>query len=139
MGGRTSRLKVVVGFLALLVLAALVGGCRRKEKQTPLPTLARSMKGYELYSWYKAGGWQFALVEGTNRIKTYDEIAVPDVSVEGIDALKDRLAQLSAGELVFWSAGRVPGTTLPPSRTIEAVVEFCEQHGIRLNVGEIEG
>ena len=137
--GRTAHLTVLGGFLVLLALAVVLGGCRREETQTPPPTLARSMKGYELYSWYKAGGWQFALVVGTNRVKTYDEIAARDVCVEGIEALTDEVARLPAGEQVFWSAGRVPGTTLPPAQTVDAVRTFCQQHGIQLEVSQAEG
>lgn len=92
------------------------------------------MKGYELYSWQMEGTWTFALVPGTNRIKTYDEIASSDTRVQGLEALRRELDQLASGEQVFWSEGRVPNTALPPDDVIEDVRAYCEQRGIRLEV-----
>jgi hypothetical protein len=42
-----------------------------------------SMKGYELYSWREksSGDWYFALLPGTNRLKTYDEITAPQTQL----------------------------------------------------------
>ena len=42
---------------------------------TPAP-LPRSMKGYELYSWYaqQEGEWYYTLITATNRLKTWEEI-----------------------------------------------------------------
>jgi hypothetical protein len=38
--------------------------------------LSRSLKGYELYSWYEGneGNWCYTLVTGTNHIKTLEEV-----------------------------------------------------------------
>ena len=80
-----------------------------------------------------------ALVVGTDRIKTYGEIAARDVRVEGIEALKDELARLPEGERVFWSDGRVPGTTLPPAQTIDEVRAFCGQNAILLEIADAGG
>jgi len=85
----------------------------------------RSMKGYELYSWQVQGEWYFALVIGTNRIKTYDEIASPKVRVRGLEALEGQLDQLPSGEQVFWSAQRVPNTGLPPHEMIDEIRTYC--------------
>ena len=92
----------------------------------------QSMKGYELYSWQVQGEWYFALVIGTNRIKTYDEIASPEVRVRGLEALEGQLDQLPSGEQVFWSAQRVPNTGLPPHEMIDEIRTYCRQHGIQL-------
>ena len=105
----------------------------------PATGSARSMKGFELYSWQAGeaaceGGWCFALVAGTNRIKTYEEITSSEVRVGGLDALKRELGQLASGEQVFWLEGRVPNTALPPDDVIEEVRGYCEQRGIRLHV-----
>jgi hypothetical protein len=93
-----------------------------------------SMKGYELYSWQVQGEWVFVLVVGTNRLKTYDEISAPEVGVKGLDAIKGELDLLPAGEYVFWTAGRVPNTVLPPSELVGEIVAYCTQRGIRLDV-----
>lgn len=134
MTSSSGRQRVVVALLSLIVSAVMMLGCQGDEAETPGSTLPHAMKGYELYSWYEGAGWQYALVVGTNRLKTYDEVAARAVRVEGIDALKDELSRLPEGEQVFWSAGRVPGTTHPPAQTVNAVRTFCDQNGIRLEV-----
>jgi hypothetical protein len=92
------------------------------------------MKGYELYSWQAQGDWRFALVLGTNRLKTYDEIASPGVRVQSLEALKGALDQLPRGEQVFWSAWRVSNTVLPPHEMVDEIKAYCEQRGIQLYV-----
>jgi len=37
----------------------------------------RQMKGYELYSWQNGSNWNFTLITGTNRTKSFDEIIAP--------------------------------------------------------------
>jgi len=118
---------------ALLLVTTLVG-CQSDGVDSPATRSVRSMKGFELYSWQAEGKWCFALVVGTNWIKTYEEIASPEVRVEGLDALKRKLDQLASGEQVFWSAGRVLNTVLPPDDVIGEVKAYCEQRGIRLAV-----
>jgi hypothetical protein len=94
----------------------------------------KSMKGYELYSWQAQGEWYFALVVGTNRIQTYEEISSPETRVKGLEALKRELDKLPDGEQVFWSAQRVPDATLPPDEIIDEIRAYCEQRGIQLEV-----
>jgi len=136
MASTNTRHRVVLALLTLLMPAAMLWGCQGDQIETPEPTLALSMKGYELYSWFGGPGWHYALVVGTDRIKTYDEIAARDVRVEGIEALKDELARLPEGERVFWSDERVPGTTLPPAQTVDEVRAFCDQNAILLEIAD---
>ncbi|MDY7075890.1 MAG: hypothetical protein SXV54_03095 [Chloroflexota bacterium] len=117
-----------------LLLATLLGGCQSNGVAPTVTRPARSMKGFELYSWQAEGKWRFALVVGTNRIKTFEEIASPDVCVEGLDALWESLDQLAGGEQVFWSGGRVPNTVLPPDDMLEQVRAYCAQRGIHLTI-----
>jgi len=92
-----------------------------------LPTqLPPSMKGYELYSWQVGEEWNFTLVTGTNRTKTFDEIITPEntvsadgfvkLSVVGVENLKKLLALLPAGEQIVWGGmdlgGQVPEGTV---------------------------
>jgi hypothetical protein len=73
-------------------------------------TLPRSMKGYELYSWHQDGQRRFKLITGTNRNKTQEEILANnntvspegwvDIRVIGLDAVKDLLSRIPAGEFV---------------------------------------
>ena len=120
--------------LALLaaIVAATLASCKPEPTETPEPALPRSMKGYELYSWYESTGWQFALVAGTNRLKTFAEVSSPRVRLASLEALKSELERLPSGEQVLWSLDLVPGTTLPPSDIVEEVHAFCRQRGIQL-------
>ena len=97
-------------------------------------TRLRSMKGYELYSWQVLGEWHFALVTGTNRMKTYDEIVSPEVSVRGLDSLQAELDQLPSGEQVFWLADRVSNVVLPPDEMMDEISTYCGQRGITLEI-----
>ena len=96
------------------------------------PTL--SMKGYELYSWRADNHWYFALVMGTNRVKTYEEIVAPSVRLENMEALLDELDLLPVGEQVFWLATRVPNTSLPPGDMVNAIVAHCSNIGVYLEI-----
>ena len=96
--------------------------------------LPKSMKGYELYSWQEDGDWRFALVAGTNRQKTYEEITEPGVVSLTTGALEFKLDSLPAGELVFWSADRVPKTLMPSHDIVEQVTGYCRQLGLQLQI-----
>ncbi len=92
------------------------------------------MKGYELYSWQGGGDWHFALLVGTNRLKTHNEVTSPDVRVQGTEALKRELSRLPNEERVFWSGQRVGGLTMPPDDIISEISTHCAQLGIQLEV-----
>lgn len=64
--------------------------------------LSYSMKGWELYSWPSMDTWNFALVPGTNRLKSYDEIMYSPYRVTGIATLKELLSCLPEGEEIIW-------------------------------------
>jgi hypothetical protein len=94
------------------------------------------MKGYELYSWQIDGEWYFSLLEGTNRLKTLQEVTADSVAVKGIESIKQKLARLSKGEQVFWTLRNIPGATLPPEGTVNEIKEFCAKSGIDIVVGD---
>jgi hypothetical protein len=96
------------------------------------------MKGYELYSWQTGDAWTFALVEGTNRLKSFEELLPPSGQVQGLEWLQRELERLPAGEPVFWSAGRVPGTTLPPQDVVRTIQAYCDQLGLGLQIAETQ-
>lgn len=132
---------VSIPSLSLLVLALLsVCACGAFEapiEPTGIPTLApraRSMKGYEMYSWQMRGVWYFSLVVGTDRFKTYDEISSPELRLHGLEALESELDELPRGEQVFWSAQRVPNTAWPPVTMIEEISAYCRERGIQLEI-----
>jgi hypothetical protein len=114
--------------------------------------LPRSMKGYELYSWFEGGQWHFTLVTGTNRNKTVEEITAAGdlvsasgwvrIHVIGAEAIKPVLCRLQQGEEIFWLAGPRAGETppgktafmLPPEETIDAIKKHATQCGLILVV-----
>lgn len=124
--------KQLVMLALFLSLVMTISGCQ-SDRVGPLETsTTKSMKGYELYSWQMQGDWYFALVIGTNRIKTYDEVSSPEVCVQGVEALEHELNQLPSGEQVFWSIQRVPNMTLPPNEVVDEIRTYCRQRGIQL-------
>lgn len=127
--------------------------------EPPLPTpsalpsaLPKSAKGYELYSWQNGSDWNFTLITGTNRTKSFEEIIAPEntlssdgfvkLSVTGIEEIKNVLSLLPAGEQVFWAGmdltGQVPsGTvylTFPAQSMINDLTRFCAQRKISLQL-----
>ena len=119
---------------------------------SPVEKLPHSLKGYELYSWPVNGLWHFALVTGTNRNKTLDEIISTEniVSAEGwvhvhmvgLDALITMLSRVPQNEYVSW-LGKLRSEqtlkdgvdfTLPASSIIDAVKQRAAESGINLMV-----
>jgi hypothetical protein len=121
----------------LFVVAVLaIGGCGSVFAQQSGNGLQRhSMKGYELYSWQARGQWYFSLVVGTNRQKTFQEIASPRWRIEGVAALKQKLDLVPKGEDLFWSARRMPKTKLPPRTIVDEILSYCRARGLNLRVG----
>lgn len=116
-----------------------------------LPTqLPSSMKGYELYSWQVGEEWNFTLVTGTNRSKTFDEIIAPvntvspdgfiKLSVSGVENLKKLLALLPSGEQIVWGGmdlgGQVPAGTVylafPSAEMLADMKTYCSGLGLTL-------
>ena len=101
-----------------------------------IPGASLAMKGYELYSWQSQGNWYFSLLEGTNRLKSIEEIMKPDARLIGIDGLKQALEYLPPGEQVFWIIREIPGLSMPPDSVVDEIRVFCDQFGLQL---EVEG
>ena len=104
---------------------------------------AQAMKGYELYSWKVKGRWHYALLAGTNRAKSYDEITSPASTRVGMAALQAELKKLQRGEEVFWMSAAhrdvakprakgAPVLELPSRQRINRVKAYCETRGIKL-------
>jgi len=113
---------------------------------TSMDKLPRSFKGYELYSWEEESQWHFALITGTDRTKTIEEITSNEdfisetgwvkIHVVGADAIKDVLSRLPDGESVFWCdelhIGQSTETDLqlPPEQIADAIEEYAKQCGL---------
>ncbi len=141
---------VIVAAAALL--SATCGGTSPTSPgSTALTPLPHSMKGYELYSWQSAGSWKFALITGTDRSKTIDEITTGQdtasditvrVSADGVDAVKQQLGRLPAKESISWigratrQQWQLPAGPfeLPPAPMLVAVTSYCRQLSLDLQV-----
>jgi len=103
-----------------------------------------SMKGYELYSWPAGQDWDFALMIGTNHLKTLDEIQSPAQTLHGVEAIKTALRGLPANEQVFWAGqgwlqqSQMPSGSIaiPPAPIRDEIMSFCSRLGIRLTVDQ---
>jgi hypothetical protein len=104
---------------------------------------AQAMKGYELYSWKVKGRWHYALLAGTNRAKSYDEITAQATARAGMAALQAELKKLPRGEDVFWMSAAhrdvvkprakgAPVLELPSRQRNNHVIAYCEKRGFKL-------
>lgn len=95
-----------------------------------------AFKGYELYSWEEPqGSWQYALLEGTNRLKAADEIADAAISE---DELRRELSDLPAGEVVTWcppdEVEMEPPFARPPDAVVESLVALARDQDVDLRL-----
>jgi hypothetical protein len=120
---------------SFIVTVLAIGGCGNVLAQQRGNGLPHSMKGYELYSWQARGQWYFSLVVGTNRQKTFAEIAAPRSRIKGLAELKRKLDLLPKGEDLIWSARRMPKTKLPPKTIVDEIIAYCRDRGLNLRVG----
>jgi hypothetical protein len=118
----------------------------------PLPY---TVKGYELYSWYKEpeGEWYFTLITGTNRLKTYGEITNRsfaengwvNITVDGVQPLKFLLDRIPGDTPVTWigpdwlervqaDKALVETISLPEREVIEEIDGYCQRLGVDLVV-----
>ena len=129
MTGRMSAALLVVPFL-------FIGGVAQD---------ARSMKGYELYSWKVGHKWHYSLLIGTNRNKSIDEIVKNKNIKIGDEALRAELKKLAKGQEVFWLSEAPRGSTRaatkhstgfkhPSRKRIERLMDYCNEIGIKLTL-----
>ena len=121
--------KFIAG-LALLSLATMAFAV-----QPDLGRARKSFKGIELYSWKgSTGNWRFALLPGTNRLKTEAEIKKGKNAVSSVHELRKRFLKLSKGEQVFWSSPHSGGFTYPDETIKAEILAAAKEAGIDLHV-----
>lgn len=111
--------------LLLICLAATSGGA---QERAPQP----AFKGMELYSWSDPKGWRYALLPGTNREKSWEEI-----EGSGLDEtqLREALSRLAVGELVSWRSSRTIGPlAYPPVEVKAGLLKLAESLRIKVFV-----
>lgn len=106
-------------------------------------SFTHSMKGWELYSWPNGNDWNYSILIGTNRLKTYDEVTTNKIIVFGKESLKMVLDKLPEGEYISWIGkewlDRIWRTnygnlSLPDNNTINEVKNHCVQKKLVLDV-----
>lgn len=105
--------------LIVYMLIGLLAGCCPDSADLP----EESMKGFELYTWQEDGQWFFALLEGTNRLKTDEEILSSARYLNEAQDLQETLKRLSPGQFVTWIA--LEAFPLPDEATISQVEQAC--------------
>ena len=96
-----------------------------------------AFKGMELYSWQAEGGtWQYAILEGTNRNKTLDEVQATPLDLQGV---KIEIGQLAVGESLFWTnkaldtrSNQMVDLLFPPDTVINELQDFAREKQVDL-------
>ena len=102
-----------------------------------------SMTGWELYSWQIEDNWNFSILVGTSRLKSYEEVTSSEILVTGLEKLKEVLSLFPEGENITWIGqdwlsrcwhSGYNNLELPAELIINDVRHFCNQRNIILNV-----
>jgi len=106
-------------------------------------TFEPSMKGWELYSWPDGDTWNYSVLPGTNRIKSYKEVTTNHIIVSGTDLLKLMLDKLPENENIFWIGrewleqcwgGNYGNLSLPDPLTVTIIKEYCADINLVLSI-----
>ena len=112
-------------FLCLLLLAT--------------PAMAQpGFKGQELYSWQSDGHWNYAILIGTNRNKSWPE--VEQAGLGGLEQLEKRLDGLAKGEAIFWlnrCEGGAGHLSFPGEEVKRRIVQACQARQLKISLPEI--
>lgn len=139
------------GFLILLFL----GLSCSKENQADSETFvdldydtiefAHSMKGWEVYCWPNGETWNFSLLPGTNRLKSYKEVMGSPYRLTGLTALEELFANLPDDEHIIligegwlekiWEEPHYD-LQLPPVLLIAQIKYLGEQMGLHILVSD---
>jgi hypothetical protein len=112
----------------VLIMTILSSLCWANDKREAKPRF----KGVELYSWKDKGGdWVFALLDGTNRGKSEEEVKGSKDLIKSVPALKKALTRLAEGEQVSWSH-RIAGFKFPPKATRDEIEAAAKEAKIVL-------
>ena len=98
-----------------------------------------AFKGMEMYSWQsEAGEWQYAILVGTNRNKTLDEVQAAPLDLEEIE---EEIGKLAIGESLFWmnsvfdaESGQMVALPFPPRALTDELQELAREKQVRLYI-----
>jgi hypothetical protein len=123
------KTKVMISLMLMsVVVLLLVVPSHGEERPTQ-----KAFKGVELYSWMGSeGAWHFALVSGTNRLKTEAEIKKVENSILGVKELEKRFLRLAEGEQVFWYRD-LRGFAYPDEKTMADIESSAKKAKVELH------
>jgi diacylglycerol kinase (ATP) len=138
---------VLVAALAAILIGLLILGPPLVQKlgiplgQSPQMPRAEetAFKGMELYSWQnEAGDWQYAILVGTNRNKTLEEVQSTPLDLQGV---KNAIAQLAIGESLFWInnvydaiSSQTVNLPFPPDTVVNEIKDFAREKQVDLYI-----
>jgi diacylglycerol kinase (ATP) len=138
---------VLIAALAAAGVGFLILGPPLWEKLSGLTELAQqparseetAFKGMELYSWQsEAGEWQYAILVGTNRNKTLDEVQMTPLDLR---ETKKEIGKLSVGESLFWmnsvfdvEKGQMVPLPYPPDSVLTELREVAREKRVTLYI-----
>ena len=132
---RSSALLLLALLPASLGLVVLAGGCHGSEGSQVSPSERATspiFTGMELYVWEdEAGVWQYALMTGTNRNKTIDEVYAQKAL--GLDDVKSAMSKMAVGEWVILveyvddGTGHTVKMPRPPEELIEELERWASE------------
>ena len=138
---------VLIAALAGVVIGLLILGPPLWQKIGVLfgqsPEISRAeqtaFKGMELYSWQnEAGEWRYAILVGTNRNKTLDEVQSTPLDLQ---AVKNAIAQMAVGESLFWmnnvydmSSSQTVNLPFPSESVVNELLEFAREKQVDLYI-----
>jgi len=138
--------------IALMVLFGSLSffSCTKENQPDPVGlfdmdtlSFARSMKGWELYSWPNGTDWNYSILPGTNRIKSYEEVIHNNILVCGIDSLKMLLDKVPANEEIGWIGEEwltdcwpyeYGELSLPGKKILDEIQAYCDQKELKLSI-----
>jgi len=134
--------------LALFATTAISADQPAPDKDdAPVQRAARpSLTGMELFSWHVKGdeGWHFALLPapGTDKLKAAEDVVAKENAIDGVAALKKKLAALALNEKVGWFNMLDKSTQppegvffdFPPKDVMKELELYCSVMKIRLNI-----
>jgi diacylglycerol kinase (ATP) len=107
--------------------------------QQPVRNEKTAFKGMELYSWQSdAGEWQYAILVGTNRNKTLDEVQAEPLDLQ---ETKEAIGKLAVGESLFWmnsvlntGADQMVTLPYPPESVMDDLQELAREKEVDLYI-----
>jgi len=123
--------------LTTLFLTLLASTVRADEPREEKPRF----KGVELYSWKDdTGKFTFVFVDGTNRIRSADEIKAAPNQHKSVMSLQSAIEKLAPKETVSWYHTMMPKKSFqyPAKESIDVIKKTAASAGVKLSVPELK-